>query len=107
MFHSIQAVCNMITVVHTILVSSAWNLAVPGFFIDSIQFPSEFLDELISSATCKQITCCFYYVCTGLEFDGGTAAICRRADWPQCLVNETVVFGQIGRALFHLQVTSN
>ena len=42
----------------------------------------------------------------GLEFDGGTAAICR-ADWPQCLVNETVVFGQIGRALFHLQVTSN
>ena len=29
------------------------------------------------------------------------------ADWPQCLVNETVVFGQIGRALFHLQVTSN
>ena len=22
--------------------------------------------------------------------------------WPQCLVNETVVFGQIGRALFHL-----
>ena len=44
---------------------------------------------------------------TGLEFDGGTAAICRRADWPQCLVNETVVFGQIGRALFHLQVTSN
>ena len=44
---------------------------------------------------------------SGLEFDGGTAAICRRADWPQCLVNETVVFGQIGRALFHLQVTSN
>ena len=29
-----------------------------------------------------------------------------RADWPQCLVNETVVFGQIGRALFHLQVAS-
>ncbi len=29
------------------------------------------------------------------------------ADWPQCLVNETVVFGQIGRALLHLQVTSN
>ena len=28
-------------------------------------------------------------------------------DWPQCLVNETVVFGQFGRALFHLQVTSN
>ena len=28
-------------------------------------------------------------------------------DWPQCPVNETVVFGQFGRALFHLQVTSN
>ena len=40
------------------------------------------------------------------QFAGGTAAICRR-DWPQCLVNETVVFGQIGRALFHLQGTSN
>ena len=35
------------------------------------------------------------------------AAVPCRADWPQCLVNETVVFGQIGRALFHLQVTSN
>ena len=43
----------------------------------------------------------------GLEFDGGTAAICRLADWPQCLVNETVDFGQFGRALFHLQVMSN
>ena len=29
------------------------------------------------------------------------------ADWPQCLVNETVDFGQFGRALFHLQVMSN
>ena len=28
-------------------------------------------------------------------------------DWPQCLVNETIVYGQTGRALFRLQITSN
>ena len=50
------------------------------------------------------------YSITGLEFDGGTAAICRRAletGRNALWMKQLVVFGQFGRALFHLQVTSN
>ena len=43
----------------------------------------------------------YIYPVSGLKFDRGNLPPCL-ADWPQCFVNETVVFGQIGRALFHL-----